>query len=506
MSAPIPDGYLGADARITSGPAPEMVETGYRAEIADAELLHHGLGLADLVHLLSLSEAGVVPQDAAAGLAAELLRITGTPAAEFPYNIAYGDAYNSRERELERRLGAAAGWLHTSRTRREAGRIAFRMAVRDRLLALHEAVAGFVAALSDRATEHAESVWADNTYLQPAQPSTFGHYLGGFAEESLRHLTRIEQVFSLVDRSPAGAGGVGGSRLDLDRDELATRLGFAAVGAHTRDAMWAMDEFIDAALAAVYVSITADRLAEDLEIFTSPGFGYVALDASLCRASVLMPQKRNPYALAVIRASANTLIGSLTGLLVTARTPSARTDNWLHTYGQVARTLDDGRRVAELATAVVSGLRVDTGALRDAAGEHFTGAADLAEELVLRCGVDYRSAYRVVGRAVATAISEGQSTVTSGTLDAAAESILNRPVGLGDDALREILDPARIVATRSAVGGSSPERVSEHARTVEQRVCLAGTWRDQHRARIEHVEAEVLTAAKELAGKPRDES
>ena len=132
-----PEGYLGTTARITSGPAPELVEAGYALEIADAPLLHRGLTLADLAHLVELVECGALTRAEAAPLCTVLLELLDQPAAAFPYDPVYGDAYNSRERELERTLGPATGWLHLGRTRREAGRIAFRLAVRDKLLSLH---------------------------------------------------------------------------------------------------------------------------------------------------------------------------------------------------------------------------------------------------------------------------------------------------------------------------------------------------------------------------------
>ncbi len=162
-----PDGYLGTAARITSGPAPELVEAGYALEIADAPLLHRGLTVADLAHLIELVECGALRPDEAAPLCTVLLDLLDTPAADFPYDPVYGDAYNSRERELERTLGPAAGRLHLGRTRREAGRIAFRLAIRDRLLGLHGDVAAFAGAVARQASEHAATLWADTTYLQP---------------------------------------------------------------------------------------------------------------------------------------------------------------------------------------------------------------------------------------------------------------------------------------------------------------------------------------------------
>ncbi|HEU4946267.1 MAG TPA: lyase family protein [Kribbella sp.] len=501
MSRPVPEGYLGAEGRISSGPAPELVDAGYALETADAPLLHRGLGLADLAHVLELHEAGVIPTPDAAALLATLLELLELPPEDFPYDPVYGDAYNSRERELERRLGSVAGWLHTGRTRREAGRIAFRLALRERLLDLHEAVARFVDAVSTQAMAQAGSVWADTTYLQPAQPSTFGHYLGGFGEEATRHLDRLQQAYQWADRSPAGVGGVGGSRVPMNRGQLAELLGFERPGAHTRDIMWAVDGLAEAVVTAAQAATTVDRLAEDLEIFASPGFGYVTLDASLCRASVLMPQKRNPYALAVIRAGAGTLVGRATGLLVTQRTPSARTDNWLHAYGEVAGALELARRVVVLGAEVTRTLTVDRDALAAAAGEHFTGAADLAEELVLSHGFDYRSAYRVVGRAVAAAVDTGRATVTSEDVARAAAEVLGRPLTLDPEILREALDPALIVASRTVLGGSAPARVREHCRSLAHRHAEAIGWLRGHRDHAREAEERLVAAARALAAK-----
>jgi argininosuccinate lyase len=499
VSRGLPEGYLGAEGRISSGPAPELVDAGYALELADAPLLHHGLGLADLAHVLALHEAGVLSAAHSAVLVPALLEILDTPAEAFPYDPTYGDAYNSRERELERRLGSVAGWLHTGRTRREAGRIAFRLAMRDRLLDLHEAVTRFVLAVAGRADEHATSVWADTTYLQPAQPSTFGHYLGGFGEEATRHLDRLEQAFRWADQSPGGVGGVGGSRVPLDRDRLSELLGFAGPGAHTRDAMWAVDGLADAVVAAAQAATTVDRLAEDLEIFASPNFGYLTLDASMCRASVLMPQKRNPYALAVIRAGAGTLVGRATGLLVTQRTPSARTDNWLHAYGEVAAALDLATRLVALGAEVVRTLVVDRDALAAAAGAHFTGAADLAEELVLGTGLDYRSAYRVVAHAVAAAMQDGRSSLTADDLARAGAELLDRGIDVSPEMVDAASDPARIVAGRTALGGSSPERVREHCRALSRRAEQATRWRTERRAHAAEAEQKLVAAAKTLA-------
>lgn len=494
-----PEGYLGAEGRLGSGPSPELVAAGYRLEVADAPILHEGLCLADLSHILELVAAEVAPRAAAAALCRELLDFLATDPASFPYDPVYGDAYNSRERELERRIGTEAGWLPTGRTRREAGRIAIRLALRDRLLALHDAVAEGTAALVRRSEELAGALWNDTTYLQPAQPSTFGHYLAGFAEQGLRNLERIRASYRLVNQSPAGSGGVGGTSIPVDRSRMARRLGFERPTDHIRDGMWSGDQMIDCGVAAMQSALAVDRLAEDLEIFASPQFGYVTLGGSSSRASVLLPQKRNPYALAVIRGGCGTLIGRVTGLMVTQRTPSARTDNWLYLYGEVVGAMELATRLVNLATEVIDGLEVHVAGLAASAGKDFTTATDLADRLVLDGGLDYRSAYRVVARAVSEAVGAGEEHVSSGRLSEAACAVGMAPVVTDPVSLPVADDVEAIVDSRDSIGGSAPRRVLEHCASVSARTRESMKWSAVSRSAQDSAAESLLAEAAALA-------
>lgn len=474
MSGEVPEGYLGTDGRITSGPAPELVAAGYALELSDAPTLHEGLLDADLAHVLHLEERGLLDSEVTAALLRALLDLGSIPAADFPYDVTLGDAYNSRERELERRVGRTAGFVHLGRTRREAGRIAFRMALRERLEALAAEVSGLGLAIADRAEEHAGTVWADVTYLQLAQPSTFGHYLAAFAEETSRHLPRLRHAYEWADTSPAGSGGVAGTGLALDRQRLAEILGFSRVGRNTRDTMWTIDGLIDAVTAASQAATTCDRLAEDLQIFASAGFGLVKVDASLCRASVLMPQKRNPYALSVIRAGASTLVGRLAGIAATARTPSASTDNWLHSYGEVVSAVELACRIVALTSAVVRTLQIDAARMARSAADDQALATDLAERLVVEAGLDYRTAYRVVGRAVSVALDTA-TPITPEAVQAAADAVLGSGHGLAT--VNVVLpEPVALVSSRVESGGCAPESVRAELAALRPELSTQAAW------------------------------
>jgi argininosuccinate lyase len=474
----LPPGYLGAGGPLHRGPAPELVEAGYALELADAPLLSRGLGLADLAHVIALD---VIPDADRRALLAALLDLFDE---EIAVDARYGDLVNVRERVLEERVGTAAGWLNAGRPRREAGRIAFRIALRSRVLGLAAAVARFAAALTEAAVRERDTPMPDYTYLQVAQPTTAAHWLLSFAYPALRDLDRLRHDFAHVNRSPGGAGGVNGSRFELDRGRIAALLGFGGLVHHARDANWQTDVFADVTAHAAIAAIGASRFAEDVELYGSGEFGLLRIGDELCRASALMPQKRNPYALVVIRGGAGTLIGRVGGVLATQRTPSGRTDNLLYAYGEVAGSVELSARLLRLAAAVAESLTIDAARAERALRDSRAMAADVAEAISLETGLDYRTAYRVVGRAAG---------LDAAALDAAAHEVLGRPLGVD---VAYALDPVAAVATRTIAGGAAPAPMDAMLTECRAAVATARAWIDAERSSIERAEHDLVGRAR----------
>jgi argininosuccinate lyase len=453
------------------GPAPELVDGAYAYEIGTAAALHDGLNLADMAHLLQLDAQGLVPAADTAALAGALLNADATSWRDFGYDPAHGEPYSSRERTFEQAIGERAGWLHAGRTRREATRVAFRLHLRREVCVLVVAAARLAAALAHRAREHRATLFADHTYLQQAQPSTIGHYLTSFAYPVLRDAERLLESVAWLNGSPCGVGAVNGSRLATDRQTSARALGFDHVIVNTRDAMWQVDGLVQLAAAVTGLACTETSLAEDLEIWSSSEFAYVELGAGYTRSSVLMPQKRNPYALSMVRGATGVIIGQATGLLAVQKSPSARSDTLIFAYGETPAMVDQARRTTELMAGVVETLEVDEVRLREQLVGGFSQATDLADELMLRFGLDYRRSYEVVGRAVRALADEGRAAVdlTPADLDAAARDVLGRSLAIESADLADVLDPAAIVATRVALGGAAPSAVDAMVDELEVR-------------------------------------
>jgi argininosuccinate lyase len=231
--------------------------------------------------------------------------------------------------------------------------------------------------------------------------------------------------------------------------------------------MWQVDGLVQLASTLASLALTQTSLAEDLEIWASSEFDYAELAEEYTRASVLMPQKRNPYSLAMIRGTTGVLIGHVAGMLAVQKSPSARSDNLIFAYGEIPDALEHARRMTELTAGVVATLTMNEARLREALANGFSQSTDVAEQLMVSCGVDYRSAYQVVGSAVQRLAAQGGTAddLSPMLLDQIAVEQLGRPLAIDAATLADTLDPSSIVATRVAIGGAAAEPM--HAMLAE---------------------------------------
>ncbi|MFI6597314.1 lyase family protein [Nonomuraea sp. NPDC050536] len=481
---------------MTGGPAEELVAAGHSWEMADAPWLHHALGLADLAHGVELSDRGILPDRVRGPLLGALLDLAAMPADAVGYDPRHGEPYASRELHLLARIGEDAGWLRAGRTRREAVRTAFRIRVRTQILDLVEAASTLASTLAGQAERHLGTLMPDYTYLQQAQPTTFGHYLLSFADPVLRDAVRLIAEYGHVNAGLAGAGAANGSPILDDREATARALGFDRAITHTRDAMWQTDPFMHVLAAATSLLLTQDKLAEDLEIFASAEFGFVGLAEAYGRPSIAMPHKRNPYALTVIRGSAGIMLGRLTGLTAVIKTPSARSDNLVYLYGELPRALDLTHRATRLTSGVIRTLEADAARMRQALDTGFTQAADLAELLMRRFDTDYRTAHRVVQHAV-----RHSAALDAQAIAHAAGEVTGNRWQLDDAQLQATLTPEALVGSRTGLGGAAPSAMTPMIERVREQAAELSADAATRRAAVHAAEEAIRARARSLAGR-----
>jgi argininosuccinate lyase len=472
-------GALGLGARLKEAPAPELVRSAYRLETDDSAVLWREMSLADLAHIIMLREVGVLPEDVGRRLLRLLLELHAIPVEGVELDPVLGDLYCNREGWVSRHDAEAAGWLSAGRARREASTVAYRLAVRRRLLELAEGMTDLAGAVLDQAAAHVETLMPDYTYLQQAHPTTLGHYLLSFVYPMLRDLERLQACFQRTNASPGGGGSINGSRLPLDRQRLADLVGFAGVIQNTRDAMWQADGPVELMALAVALLVNLDRLAEDLMIWTTQEFGLVELADRHARASAIMPQKKNPYSLAFVRGVAGVMIGRQASMASVGKTPSAQVDNRIFAYGEVPRSLDLCHDAVRLMAGVMAGLSVNTELMARRARDGYAQATDLAEVIMSERGLSYREAHTIVGSVVRLAVERGMPMreVGSGLIDEAAQAVLGRSVNMPADRVALAVDPAAIVASRTGPGGAAPGPTRQMLADCRAQVLAVEEWR-----------------------------
>lgn len=485
--------------RLKSAPADSLVASAFTNELKQQAGLFSAMGLVDLAYTITGINTGILPAREGGELVAKLLELHSQPDSFTPRPEA-GDLYTNREAWL-RQETETVGWLGAGRARREATTTAFLVLLRRQLLVLLASLSRFGQALQQRAVAHKQAYMPDYTYLQAAQPTTFGHYITGFLFPVLRDCERLEQLYRRVNSSPMGCGSTTGSRLAVDRRQMADLLGFDAVTVHTRDAMWQPDIPIETAAVFCACAVNMSRLAEDLQIFSSQGFVLVELADHHARASRIMPQKKNPFALTHVRGVCNELMGLMTSVSAMARTPSGQPDNRLWIYGAIPDAASNLVSAVDLMTDVILDLEFKSESGRRLLDDVSIMATDLAETLVLRGRIDYRSAYRLVARLVNEHQEQGGlKHIDASILNEAAVSALGHEITVSDEDIRQALDPGWSVESRTEPGTAATGSMDTMLSDCEKKLKLAGESAEQVKQHLQQIEKQLLDRARQLTG------
>jgi argininosuccinate lyase len=365
------------------------------------------------------------------------------------------DIHTAVERRLRELIGAPALKLHTGRSRNDQVATSFRLfsikaarQIQDRLQALQ-------LALLEQAEQHAGTVMPGYTHLQRAQPITFGHWCLAYVEMLERDRARVEDATARARTLPLGAGALAGNSLGVERERLTEALDeFDSVATNSLDAVSDRDFVAELLFAFALAGVHLSRLAEDLVLYSSAEFGFVELDDAYSTGSSLMPQKKNPDSMELLRGKSGRLLGNLVALMTTLKglplTYNKDQQEDKEPFFDSLDTLDLGLQVAAAAVATMQARPERMAAALDAS----MLATDLADELVRR-GVAFREAHGMVGRLVRRAIELGTSLRE---LPIAEYQAVQPDLG---HEVYAVFDFAQSVARKDSLGGTAPQRVAE---------------------------------------------
>jgi argininosuccinate lyase len=413
------------------------------------------LGDTELAAMLSgLDDLAV---DVAAGI------FTPTPADE--------DVHTALERGLIERLGPALGGkLRAGRSRNDQVATLLRMYLRDS----GRTVVGLVLDVVDALVRHADHqlgvVMPGRTHLQHAQPVLLSHHLLAHAWALLRDVDRLRDWERRADESPYGSGALAGSSLGLRPEAVAEMLGFARAVENSIDGTASRDFAAEFAFVLAMVAVDISRLAEEIVLWATKEFSFVQLDDAWSTGSSIMPQKKNPDVAELARGKAGRLVGNLAGLLATLKgLPLGYNRDLQEDKEPIFDSVDSLRLLLPAFTGMVSTLRFQTARMAELAPEGHSLATDLAEWLV-RDGVPFREAHEIAGACVRRCEERGIELWQLGDDDLAAVSPYLRPD------VRTVLTVQGSVASRSAKGGTAPQRVAEQLDAVRSAVRSNRSW------------------------------
>jgi argininosuccinate lyase len=367
----------------------------------------------------------------------------------------------SRLKEL---TGELADKIHTGRSRNEQVSLDTRLWVRGEIDRALELLGLLMTTLLDFAETHPETVIPGYTHLRRAQPVTWAHYLLAYFEMFARDHERLTQARVRVNVMPLGSGALAGSGFPVDREALARELGFDSITANSLDVSADRDWALDFLYAASVTMLHLSRLAEDWILYSSEEFGWLELGDGVTSGSSLMPQKKNPDSLELIRGKTGRVFGDLTSLFVTMKgLPMTYNRDMQEDKEPVFDAAAQLNGSLEMAALVVKTTALKPEVPRMAAEEGWLVATDLAEELA-RSGVPFHQAHQLVGRLVLESVKNGkQPGDWTGEALAAFD-------GRFKPGMARLMDPSEGMKTRTAPGGTAPETVQKALSAARRRL------------------------------------
>jgi argininosuccinate lyase len=453
--------------RFSSGPSPELIRLSKSTHF-DWRLAPYDIA-GSRAHARALAKAGLLTKSDLADMLAGLDRVaaaieSGALVAQESDEDVHGALENALISEVGPELG---GRIRAGRSRNDQIATLTRMYLRDAAMALSVELTRLIDALVAQAEAHPAAIMPGRTHLQHAQPVLLAHTLLAHAWPLVRDIERLRDWAARAAVSPYGGGALAGNTLGLDADAIATELGFTHAADNSIDGTSSRDVVAEFAYIGAQIGVDISRLSEDLIIWATREFGFIALHDSYSTGSSIMPQKKNPDIAELARGKAGRLIGNLTGLLTTLKgLPLAYNRDLQEDKEPVFDTVDTLTMVLPALAGMVETVTFNTERMAELAPQGFSLATDVAEWLV-RQNVPFREAHEITGSLVQFCEQNGLELDQPSDADYASIS------GHLTAEVRSVLTIEGSVASRTGRGGTAPTRVAEQLTALTAAVSAA---------------------------------
>lgn len=409
---------------------------------------------ASIAYCDALVKAGVITAEEGSEIRNALEEILKSGADEVS---SAEDVHSFVEARLIEMIGDVGRKLHTGRSRNDQVATDFRLWLRGSIDDLIETIREAQASLLDFAEANREVAIPGYTHLQRAQPVLLAHWCLAYFEMLARDRERLTEVRRRVNIMPLGSAALAGTSFPIDRETLATPLGFEGVSRNSLDAVSDRDFCVEFLSACSLIMVHLSRLAEDIILYATSEFGFFELGDAIATGSSLMPQKKNPDSMELVRGKAGRVFGDLLALLTTLKgLPLAYNKDMQEDKEAVFDAFDTTSASLRVTATVLRNLSVDKERALVAASSGYMNATELADYLV-RKGMPFREAHEVVGKIVVRAIEAGKELQEMDLSD------------FGED-VYEALSLERTLGAKSQIGGTARANVDEALEEARQRL------------------------------------
>jgi argininosuccinate lyase len=367
------------------------------------------------------------------------------------------------------------GNLHIAKSRNDQVATAIRMQLRKELVGLMLQVLQMQESLLETASKHVNTVILEYTHLQAAQPVTFAHYLLSYIQALERDLDRLQGVYERVNLCPLGAGALATTSFSINRKRTAELLGFDSVLVNSIDAVGSRDFILETQSTLALLAVNLSRLAEDLILWSSQEFGTVELPDDFTSTSSIMPQKKNPEVLEVIRARASHVLGDFTASTAALKSlPTTYNLDFQEITPKLWASIDNLAGSLSIFAKLVPNLKVSSN-VESKAAAGFVGATELANMLVRKYNVAFRTSHKIVGALVKSLIDSKKTFLdaTPELLQKVAQEAAGLKLSVKMEDIVECTNPRKLVETYKILGGPSPIEVKRAIKTSKKNMADA---------------------------------
>lgn len=427
--------------------------------------------LCNRAHTTMLMECEIISHDIGSKIIGALDELENEGIDALKLDSRVEDIHMAVENYVTSKIGPDAGYMHTAKSRNDQVATDLKIALKEVIEEIQEELLLFIEVIVEMAGEHLETITVGYTHLQHAQPTTFAHHLLSYAQAFKRDYGRLQDTYDRMDLCPLGSAALTTTSFPINRERTAELLGFRGPMENSIDGVSSRDFIAETVFALSLIGTTLSKISEELIIWSSYEFQMVELGDEFSSTSSIMPQKKNPDVAEIVRAKTAILNGELVTILTIIKSLPQSYNRDLqevtpHLWKATDTSFSALRITREmLASAEFKGMRGE-----ELARSNFSAATELADLMVKKGGLPFRTAHQIVGKAVSVALDKDMKAedIDSRFLDEISEEITGEILGMDEETVKKALNPADIIQSRQVTGGPAPNQVQKVIGNLEK--------------------------------------